>query len=194
MAVPWMRLLDAVLGMTDVALSRRDRKADEERSLAPGVDRGPAALETRLAGVVVAALKEAFDRDNRRLEFEREQADAERMRAARLLRAELARQSADRELGGLRVTAAIAVATLLGTLMLSSRILAAGTGPRVLLGCAWAALVGALASTFLAQSRISRLASQIDGEMSVAGGIAGTAAAWLVIAALAFIGIATLMS
>ena len=41
----------------------------------------PGALEARLAGVVVAALKEAFDRDSRRLELERDQLAAERLRA-----------------------------------------------------------------------------------------------------------------
>ena len=40
-----------------------------------------AQLETRLTSAVVAALKEAFDRDHARLELERAQLDAERHRA-----------------------------------------------------------------------------------------------------------------
>ena len=43
------------------------------------------ALETRLAGVVVAALKEAFDRDKARMDLERETLEAERARAERAL-------------------------------------------------------------------------------------------------------------
>ena len=60
-----------------------DRRAARSSST-PAAAR-PAGLEARLAGVVVAALKEAFDRDTRRLELEREQLDAER--AARRARA-----------------------------------------------------------------------------------------------------------
>src|SRR5688572_22928620 len=76
MPVPWMRLLDAALGLTDLARrTRRQSPLNEE--LATGVGAGaPGALETRLAGVVVAALKEAFDRDSRRLDLEREQIEA----------------------------------------------------------------------------------------------------------------------
>ena len=81
--------------------------------------RAPGGLEARLAGVVVAALKEAFDRDTRRLELEREQLDAERERAERALRLELQRQAADREIGRLRLLAGVAVAGWLGTLLLA---------------------------------------------------------------------------
>ena len=72
--------------------------ADDPEQLAVSERGGP--LEVRLAGVVVAALKEAFDRDHQRLELEREQIEAERMRAERLLRIELARQAGNRESAG----------------------------------------------------------------------------------------------
>ena len=45
--------------------------------------RASARLETRLAGVVVAALKEAFDRDRARMDLERAQIESERRRARR---------------------------------------------------------------------------------------------------------------
>src|SRR6185436_9870926 len=97
---------------------RSGRRPDAEDDRALAVDGGsPRALgnlEARLAGVVVAALKEAFDRDNRRLDLEREQAQAERLRAERALRLELARQAVDREIGRLRLTAGVAVACWLG--------------------------------------------------------------------------------
>jgi len=79
-----------------------------ETGLVPG---GPLAqIETRLAGVVVAALKEAFDRDARRLDLEREALEAERQRAERALKLELLRQAADRETSRLRLLAGVAVA------------------------------------------------------------------------------------
>ena len=60
-------------------------------------------IEARLTNVVVAALKEAFDRDHARLEMERAQLEEERRRAAAALQAELRRQAIDRELGRLRL-------------------------------------------------------------------------------------------
>src|SRR6185295_19692398 len=60
-------------------------------------------LEARLSNVVVAALKEAFDRDHARLELERAQLEEQRRRAEEALRLELRRQAADRELARLRL-------------------------------------------------------------------------------------------
>src|ERR1051325_11819776 len=62
-------------------------------------------LETRLTNVVVAALKEAFDRDHARLELERAQIEEQRRRAEEALRLELRRQTIDRALGRLRLRA-----------------------------------------------------------------------------------------
>src|SRR6266446_4145083 len=119
MAFPWLRVLDAVIGVTDIARSRRIGKLRDQgdsRQLEKGAVGAVGSLETRLAGVVVAALKEAFDRDTRRLDLEREQMDAERHRAERAMRIELLRQAGDREIGRLRLISGIAVASWIGTL------------------------------------------------------------------------------
>src|SRR5713101_6370141 len=101
MPMPWLQILDAVIGITDLARTRKIRKLSQESTepvpapLEPSGRAGAiGGLETRLAGVVVAALKEAFDRDTRRLDLEREQMAAERLRAERALRLELRRQAA----------------------------------------------------------------------------------------------------
>src|SRR5438128_10007783 len=60
-------------------------------------------IETRRTNVVVAALKEAFDRDHARLELERAELDEQRRRAEETLRLELRRQTIDRELSRLRL-------------------------------------------------------------------------------------------
>src|SRR5207247_10063193 len=127
MAVPWLRILRAVIGVSDIALSPARGRAggEEDERLVPGT-RALGHLEIRLAGVVVAALKEAFDRDSRRLELEREQLEAERARVEQGLRLELLRQAGEREIGRLRLVAAIAVASWLGTLLLSTRLMGAG--------------------------------------------------------------------
>jgi len=61
--LPWLRIIDGVIGLTDVV--RRVKgpvPLSDQEQLAVG---GPRAgrIEARLAGVVVAALREAFDRD-----------------------------------------------------------------------------------------------------------------------------------
>ena len=101
MAVPWLSVIDTLIDVTSLALGRRARRRAEEleRPAVGGWTLG--RLQTRLAGVVVAALKEAFDRDTRRLELEREQMEREHERAERALRLELLRQAGDRvTLGG----------------------------------------------------------------------------------------------
>src|SRR5712671_350831 len=135
MPVPWLQILDAVIGVTDLARSRKIRRmADAPEQQLETAGRAPASLETRLASVVVAALKEAFDRDTRRLELEREQVAAEREREERALRLELQRQAGDREIGRLRLLAGVAVVSWLGTLLLASRLVGASGGARLALG------------------------------------------------------------
>src|SRR5262249_14113003 len=130
MALPWLQILDAVIGVSDIGRSRKIKSLAETQAPGhqlEGAGRGAAgALEARLAGVVVAALKEAFDRDARRIEFERELAAAERERAERALHLELMRQSGDREIGPLRGIAAAAGAIWIATPFLASRVAPGG--------------------------------------------------------------------
>ena len=201
MAVPWMRILDTLIGVTDLARSRfggRRLDTEDDRALTAngGSPRAFGNLEARLAGVVVAALKEAFDRDSRRLDLEREQEQAERLRAERALRLELQRQAVDREIGRLRLTAGVAVASWLGTLFFSARFVDASLAVRVMTGCGWALLLGALAASFSGQSSITRMAARVDsdGDGALPTSPAGTVAAWLIVLGLAFVGAAVLIA
>lgn len=197
MAVPWLRILDAFIGVTDLARSRRIGRASQA---APSVDaenqqldtaRG-GGLETRLAGVVVAALKEAFERDNRRLDLERAQLDAERERAERALRLELRRQAGDREIGRLRLLAGVAIASWIGTLFFAGRLIGAGVGARIALGSGWLLLLVAFAAAVTAQSR---LAASLDRSETapIESGAGGVLAVWLIVAGLALVGVAVLV-
>src|SRR5437868_4602799 len=103
MGIPWLRVINAAIGLRDVSRAVRESRAAADGLTVPGT--GP--VETRLAGVVVAALKEAFDRDHTRLELERERLEVERRQAERAMKMELARQTGDRELGRLRFLAGI---------------------------------------------------------------------------------------
>src|SRR5438876_5616577 len=163
MAIPWLRILDVVLGVTDLARSRTPATPvdpDQQLQFDPGRAGPLGGLETRLAGVMVAALKEAFDRDTRRPELERATLEGERQRAERALRLELRRQASDREIGRLRLLAGIAVASWIGTLFFSARLLGGPVAARATLGVAWLLLLAAFASSFVAQSRVAEAASR----------------------------------
>jgi hypothetical protein len=199
MALPWLRILDTVVGVGDLALSKRARRSqtpENDQPLMAAGGGGLGQLETRLTGVVVAALKEAFDRDSRRLDLEHEQVNAERVRAERALRLELLRQAGDRELARLRLIAVMAVASWIGTLFFSARLIAGGAGARVALGSAWVVLLAALALSFAGQAGVSDALAgvDLDHDHAVPATWAGRLAPWFVVVGLALVGAAVLMS
>lgn len=173
----WMRVVDTV--GTLAGRLRGGVPATQQ----PGA---PGALETRLAGVVVAALKEAFDRDRARMDLERAQVESERRRAEEALAAELRRQAAERALGQLRLLAIIAI----GTWMLSAALavwlpgMRAGL-PRTLLGAGWALAFSALGCTFAGSQRISAWTAGATTAADLPKSAAASAAPWLLLGALA---------
>jgi hypothetical protein len=183
----WMRVLDTVGGLAQMTGRLRPRPAADAGLTA--ADGAPGSLEARLAGVVVAALKEAFDRDRARMDLERAQVESERKRADELISAELRRQSAERALGQLRLVGIMAIAAW----MLSAALAAWLPGmrealPRGLLGAGWLLAFCALGCAFAGTQGIL---SSNDSTSPHAGGPArpGTAAAapWALVAALAAI-------
>ena len=144
--------------------------------------------------MVVAALKEAFDRDHQRLELEREQIEAERVRAERVLRVELARQAGDQEIGRLRLLAGVAMASWLGTLFFSVRLVGGESGGRVALGVGWLLLLASLAASFVAQSTVTRGLNRTDAREFASSGPAGVLAPWLLVSGLAVIGLGVLFA
>ena len=191
MPLPWLRIIDGVLGATDLVRWARGKPAGDTQLA------GSSRLEARLAGVVVSALKEAFDRDHQRLELERQRLEEERERAQRLLRLEWLRQAGEREIGRLRVLGAVALAGWLGTLFLAGRVIASGSGGRVMLGLTWAFLLTALAMSFSAQARVGQELGRIDDRSTVSdvtGSMTGMLTHWLIVAGLATMAIALLFS
>ena len=178
----WMRVLDTVSGLARMGGKLRSLTVESGIS---ATQVGAGALETRLAGVVVAALKEAFDRDRARMDLERAQLQSERRRAEEALAAELRRQAAERSLGQLRLLAIMAI----GTWMLSAALavwlpgMRAGL-PRALLGTGWALAFGALGCTFAGSHRIAVWTAAPPNSAPPASG-AATAAPWLLLLALA---------
>src|SRR5262245_51916519 len=195
MSIPWLRLLDAAIGVTDLARSRAAARppapSDPQEELEVA-SRGLGGLEARLAGVIVAALKEAFERDNRRLDLEREQITAERGRAERALRLELRRQAGDREIGRLRLLGGVAVAAWIGTLFFSPRIIAGTVGAHVAFGAGWTFLLIAFAAAFIAQSTVADTLLRSD-DGPIGSGAAGTFAVVFIAIGLALVGLAVLI-
>jgi hypothetical protein len=191
-----MKVLDTVANLAQ--WSSRFRKPDAARGTEQAQGGGALAqLETRLAGVVVAALKEAFDRDRARMDLEREHLEAERRRAEAALQAELRRQAAERALGRLRLVAIMAM----GVWMLSAALgvwlpgMRAGAA-RWLLGAGWALAIAALGCAFAGWQRIASL-TQPDGpaDRTMAGpGLADSIGPWLLLGSIALAGAALLLA
>jgi hypothetical protein len=141
-------------------------------------------VEARLTGVVVAALKEAFDRDHARLELERQQLEEQRRRAEEAMRMELRRQAAERELGRLRLLAATAlIGWIASVVLLVARLATASVTSRAIMAAAWLMLLGSLGAGFSAQGRIG--SQRGDTEPDGAADPAASVALWLLIVGLA---------
>jgi hypothetical protein len=191
----WMRVLDTLGGL--VQLTGRMRRGEDPSGLqatAPGGSLGQ--IEARLAGVVVAALKEAFDRDSTRLELERSQIEAERQRAEAALQAELRRQAAERALGQLRLVAVMAI----GVWALSAPLAVWLTGmreglPRMLLGAGWLSAIGTLGAAFAGWQQISSWSADSRALPATAPHPGAAAAApWLLLLALGLTGASLLVA
>jgi hypothetical protein len=185
-----LKAFDAVMAFRDAArgLRRDDTQSPVEptSSLATtAVASGIAGqVEARLTNVVVAALKEAFDRDHARLELERAQLDEQRRRAEEAMRMELRRQAAERELQRLRLLAGTAlVGWIASVVVLVVRLGAVSLPGRAVMAVGWVLLLGALGAAFSAQGRVGTFMP--DGNQPLDSGTAGSTALWLLIAGLA---------
>jgi hypothetical protein len=183
----WMKVLDTVSSLAQMGAQFR-------RPAATDVAQGGTSLEHRLAGVVVAALKEAFDRDRARMDLERETLDAERSRAERALEAELRRQAADRALTQIKLISIFA-----GLVLLMSSVLAAWiTGMRagasaVLLSLGWAMALATLGCVFAAWQQVTVWASATEPPPAGSSRLAATAP-WLLLASLVFVAVSLLLA
>jgi hypothetical protein len=193
----WLRLIGMAADVAEWTSRLRKPGPPPETGLAPGG--GPLAqLETRLAGVVVAALKEAFDRDKVRMDLERAHLDAERERAEQALRAELRRQAADLALGRIRTTAIMALVVWMLSAALAVWMPGMRTGgARYVLGGGWACALASLGCAFAGWQRVATwLAAESAGGAAAESspGRAELAAPWLLVAAVAFVGVALLLA
>jgi len=184
------RAYDAVIAFRDAARRLKDSSAGSkpETSLSQTAAQGIAGqIESRLTTVVVAALKEAFDRDHARLELERAQIDEQRRRAEDALRLELRRQTVDREIGRLRLLAGTALVGWIASIAVLF-VHEASVPSRVVLGAGWLLLLASLGAAFTAQGRVN--ADRVDKPERAD---AGALPLWLLIAGLAATAISLLL-
>jgi len=185
-----LRAFDAVLVFGDaVSRLKKGGKDDEpapETALSPRAsDQVGAQLEARLTNVVVAALKEAFDRDHARLELERAHLEEQRRRADAALRAEQRRQAIERETARLRLLAGAAlVAWIVSVVLLAVRFSGAPVPTRVVGVVASLLLIGGCGAAFAAQGRLD---ADADEAAPPAG--RGAGALWLLLAGLALLAV-----
>lgn len=201
MAIPWLRLIDVALGLNDVVRARRTGTGASRTQLSSAAA-AARPRDTRLAAVMMGALKEVFDRDSARHEFERQRAEEdrlraeeERLRAERALRLELLRQAGDRETERARTLFIAALVAVIGSLFLFARG-AAGTGGRVSLGLATLLMLASIAVSSAEQGRISRLLAVGDDRLAperLTGGNASIALG-LLLGGLALASVAVLLS
>ena len=188
----WMRVIDTVSGLAQTAGKFRP-KSDPGQAVSPPAEGQPGGLEARLAGVVVAALKEAFDRDRARMDLERAQADAERQHAEAALAAELRRQGAERGLSQLRLVAVMAIAAWMLSAALAVWLPGMHGTARALLGTGWALAFVTLGCAFAGSQQISAwTVGTAAGSSGSPESAAATAAPWALLAALAATGAAIL--
>ena len=153
--VTWLRALNAVGTVAEASRLFRGARTDLEREAAGG-EPGSTQLEARLASVVVAALKEAFDRDRARFNLEQGHLDAERGRADARLRLEWLRQTSERTLGQVRMIAVMSLVVWVASgLLLVWLPGSQASASKLLLGFGWGALIATVACAFAAHNRIT---------------------------------------
>jgi hypothetical protein len=174
-----MRAFDALVMLRDVAKRFTADPATPTTALdqtTPSQALRPGgALETTLTNVVVAALKEAFDRDHARLELERQQLEEQRRRAEEAMRAEQQRQAVEREVAHLRLLAGMALFGWVASVAMFAFRGETSLVSRGVTAVAWVFLLGALGAAFSAQRRVR----------PETPGHAATLPLWLLLAGLA---------
>lgn len=192
--VALLKVFDAVMALVDVTRRFKEPDAPPDQALQSQPAAVPGLVgqwETRLTNVVVAALKEAFDRDHVRLELERAQLDEERRRAEALLRMELRRQAVDREIARLRLLAgASMVGWIASVVMVAAGLVGGSTPARVALAAGWVLLLGALGAAFTAQGTVGASLPDNDRSLDTA---ASASALSLLIAGLALTAVSLLL-
>jgi len=182
-----MSVIDATKEQPSPPTKSGDAKSGDH-SQAPAPSFGD-QIEMRLTNVVISALKEAFNRDEARLELERTHLEEQGRRADETMRIELRKQAADRELSRLRL---LGVAGMVGWVACMILLVLRQAAPmtRGLLIAAAILSLASLGSAFIAQSRIGVYVLEKDRPLNTT---AGTMSLFLLLGALAVAAVSLLV-
>jgi hypothetical protein len=143
-------------------------------------------VEMRLTNVVVAALKEAFNRDEARLELERNHLEEQRRRAEGTMRMELRRQAADREIGRLKLLVGAGMVGWIASMVFLAVRSGGSHLSRGMLVAAAVLCLCSVGSAFMAQTRIGAYAITNDRPLQTSAAAVSLALILAGLAAAAF--------
>jgi hypothetical protein len=171
------KTIDVLMGVGDLVKGRNAAPPPDAGPLSAQPDLG-GPIERTLTNVLVAALKEAFDRDHARLEIERAQVEEEKRRAEEAMRMELRRLAAERELGRLRLLSGAAlVGWIVSVVLLVMRLGHSTPASAIVLALGCLLPLASLGAAFTAQGRINVGTPE--------SGNSGVTALWLLLVGLA---------
>ena len=193
---PWLRALNAVGTVAEATRLFRGSGRSYQSSDAP-VALDASDLERGLANVVVAALREAFDRDRTRFELERDEREAVRARAERQLRVDRLRQVGVQALGQVRMLAAVSITVWVASAAAAGFLAPVPPATIWCMAVSWVSLGGALGAAFLAQQQLTGwIASEPDptSSLELPRTKAQSALPWLVLGGFAMTAIGLLVA
>ena len=149
----WLRALNAVGTVAEATKYFRGSGAPPDQS--PARTESGEPLETRLASVLVAALREAFDRDRARFDLERDFHDAEATRKESALRLEWLRQTGTDAVTHVRNLALLSIGVWVASVAAAAGLAPLALSAKVALGLGWVGLSTAIATAFVAHQQLS---------------------------------------
>ena len=182
---PWLRALSVVGTVAEATRLFRTGRGSARTADTPAAP-DASDLERGLANVVVAALREAFDRDRARFELERDEREAARAQAEQAGRADRQRQAGIQGVGQVRLLAVMCVTVWVASAAAAGFLAPVPTSAKWLLGSGWTALGMALAAAFVAHWHLATWLAGEPNDLGTSSPLpniaAYTALPWLVLA------------
>ena len=152
--VTWLRALNAVGTVAEATRFFRSSGQAADQPPAPSESAG-GSLETRLANVVVAALREAFDRDRARFDLERDLHEAEEARMAQALRLEWLRQTVAQALTQTQHLEVLSIVVWIASVVAAGWLSPLGPAAKAFLWVGWVGLSAAIAAAFITHQHLA---------------------------------------
>ena len=154
----WLRAMSAVSTVAEATKYFRSANAPVDQTPAGTDPVGP--LEARLASVLVAAIREAFDRDRARFDLEQDFHDAEAVRRERALRLEWIRQTGTRGVTHATHLALLSIAVWVASVAVAGWLSPLANSTKIVLGLGWVGLSVAVAAAFVTYQQLTTWLAQ----------------------------------